>query len=129
MGRTSTARGTLALDVQDATGLGAGWNTSRTPTTSLAARHALSNAATPVLTTGCCLVTPRCTPAVTTVVYPYMPPAGAVAPTATRMFKAAAGSGGLAQTMSFTVTVPVSAATLARAYAATWTITLGSGPS
>jgi hypothetical protein len=69
-----------------------------------------------------------CTAATNGVSYPYTLPAGATAPTATKIFSAAAntGLGNQTATLVFQLAIPANA--FAGNYSSTWTYTLGSGP-
>jgi WxL domain surface cell wall-binding len=124
---------TQALDVGDATGSGTGWNitaTSTTFTTGGGTPHLLSTSATSLTgaPTDVCDASATCTLATNSVTYPYTLPAAATAPTATKMFNAAANTGLGNQTVTPTWRLSVPANTLAGTYTSTWTISLVSGP-
>jgi hypothetical protein len=132
-GLDQTVNATQALDVGDATGSGTGWNltaTSTTFTTGGGTPHLLSTSATTVTgaPTDVCDASATCTLATNSVTYPYTLPAGASAPTATKMFNAAANTGLGNQTITPTWRLSVPANTFAGTYTSTWTISLVSGP-
>jgi hypothetical protein len=122
-----------ALDVGDATGSGAGWNitsTSTTFTTGGGSPKTLSTSATTVgaAPTDTCDSGVTCALATNSVTFPYTLPAASTAPTATKLFNAAANSGMGNQTVTPTWKLAVPASTLAGTYTSTWTISLVSGP-
>ncbi len=119
-----------SLDVLDATGTGVGWNVTATSTTFTAGARTLSTSAVtePVAPTQSCDEATSCTPATNAVSYPYTLPAGTVAPTATKIMSAAAGTGLGAQTSVHTMRLAVPANTFAGSYASTWTYSLVSAP-
>ena len=124
---------TQALDVGDATGSGSGWNitaTSTTFTTGGGSPHLLSTSATSLTgaPTDACDASATCTLATNSVTYPYTLPAAATAPTATKMFNAAANTGLGNQTVTPTWRLSVPASTFAGTYTSTWTLSLVSGP-
>jgi len=124
---------TQALDVGDATGSGTGWNitaTSTTFTTGGGTPHLLSTSATSLTgaPTDVCDASATCTLSTNGVTYPYTLPAAGTAPTATKMYNAAANTGLGNQTVTPTWHLSVPANTLAGTYTSTWTISLVSGP-
>jgi hypothetical protein len=132
-GLDQTVNATQALDVGDATGSGTGWNltaTSTTFTTGGGTPHLLSTSATTLTgaPTDVCDASATCTLATNSVTYPYTLPAGATAPTATKMFNSAANTGLGNQTITPTWRLSVPANTFAGTYTSTWTISLVSGP-
>jgi hypothetical protein len=132
-GLDQTVSTTQALDVGDATGSGTGWNitaTSTTFTTGGGTPHLLSTTATSLTgaPTDVCDAGATCTLATNSVTYPYVLPAGATAPTATKMYNAAANTGLGNQTVTPTWRLSVPASTFAGTYTSTWTISLVSGP-
>ena len=60
--------------------------------------------------------------------YPYTLPAGATAPTATKIFSSAANTGLGNQTVTVVFQLATPASTFAGSYGSTWTYTLVSGP-
>jgi WxL domain surface cell wall-binding len=132
-GADQTVTTTQALDVADATGSGAGWNltaTSTTFTTGGGSPHLLATSATTIAAAPAvaCDTGSTCTAATNSVTFPYTLPAGATAPTATKLFNAAANSGMGNQTVTPTWRLSVPASTFAGTYTSTWTISLVSGP-
>ena len=69
-----------------------------------------------------------CAAATNTVSYPYTLPAGAAAPTATKLYNAAINTGMAGQTVDATFQLAIPASTLAGSYSSTWTYSLVSGP-
>jgi hypothetical protein len=129
--RTLTA--SLAFDVSDATGSGAGWNVTATSTQFSSGTHTLPASATTIQSAPnlvCDLLPIFCTLASTIVAYPYTLPAAAVAPAPTPIFDALASSGLGAQTFTttWTLVIPADAVASATPYSSTWTFSLGSGP-
>ncbi len=133
-GTNQTATQTQAFDVSDATGTNSGWNITATSTTFTASGHTLPDDATTIQAapTLACDASSSCTLATNAVSYPYALPAAAVAPTATKMFTAAANTGMGNQTLTPTWTLSVPADAWAGGagtpYQSTWTFTLVSGP-
>jgi WxL domain surface cell wall-binding len=132
-GLDQTVNATQALDVGDATGSGTGWNitaTSTTFTTGGGSPHLLSTSATTVTSApaDACDASATCTLATNSVTYPYTLPAAAVAPTATKLYNAAANTGMGNQTVTPTWKLAVPASTFAGTYTSTWTLSLVSGP-
>jgi DNA-binding beta-propeller fold protein YncE len=131
-GTDQSTSASLPLDIGDNTGTGAGWNVTITSTQFSDGSATLPSSATSVDTapSASCDVGASCTPATLSanVTYPLTIPAGSTAPTATRLYSAAAGSGMGDQTIApdFTLAVPADAA--AGAYASDWTLSLVSGP-
>ena len=120
----------LAVDVQDATGSGAGWNISTTSTQFISGSNSL---ATNSVTVGgapsdTCDSGATCTLATNSVAYPYALPAGSGPPTATKIFNAAASTGLADQTVTPTFTLAVPANVVPAVYTSTWTLSVVSGP-
>jgi hypothetical protein len=132
-GLDQTVTSTQALDVSDATGSGTGWNltaTSTTFSTGGGTPKLLSTTATSLTgaPTDTCDASSTCTLGTNSVTYPYVLPAGATAPTATKLFNAAANTGLGNQTVTPSWKLAVPASTFAGTYTSTWTISLVSGP-
>ena len=121
-----------ALDIADATGSGAGWNISASSTLFKSGSYTLPAGATTVSSapaTPTCDTNVTCTVAgSTTVSYPYSLPAGATAPTATKLFNAPAGTGMGDQTLTPIWTLAIPANAYAGNYTSTWILSLVSGP-
>jgi hypothetical protein len=119
------------FDIGDATGSGTGWSISATSTTFInGAEDTISDSATTVQTapTVGCDSGSSCTTATNSIAYPYTLPAGATAPTATKLFDAAENTGMGDQTVTATLSLAIVADTYVGTYTSTWTISLASGP-
>jgi hypothetical protein len=123
------------FDVSDATGSNSGWAITATSTTFTAGgTHTLSNTATTIQSapTDACDASSSCTLATNAISTPYVLPAAATAPTATKMFNAATNTGMGDQTITPTWSLAVPSTTWAGGsgspYTSTWTFTLVSGP-
>jgi hypothetical protein len=132
-GVDQTLSSNQALDVGDATGSGTGWNitaTSTTFTTGGGTPHLLSTSATSITSapSDTCDASATCTTGTNAITYPYVLPAASVAPTATKVFNAAANTGMGNQTVTAAWKLAVLASTYAGTYTSTWTISLVSGP-
>jgi WxL domain surface cell wall-binding len=131
-GSNKTPTATQALDIGDATGSGAGWDITATSTTfsCCAGGHTLSTSATTIQSAPslACDASTTCTTASNSITYPYTLPAGASAPTATKIYNAATNSGMGDQTVTPTWQLSVPASTFAGTYTSTWTLSLVSGP-
>jgi hypothetical protein len=129
-GKDQTPTTTQALDIGDATGSGAGWDITVTSTTFTTGAVNLSTSATTVQSAPgvACDVGATCITATNSIAYPYTLPAAGAAPTATKVFNAAANTGMGNQTVTLTWQVAVPASTKVGTYTSTWTITLVSGP-
>lgn len=121
---------TQLLDISDARGTGVGWNVTATSTAFNNGTVSLPNTATQITTAPAvaCDVSVSCVTPTNSVPYPYTLPAAAVAPTATKMYNAAAatGTGALTVTPTWRLNVPATAAV--GTYNSTWTLSLVSGP-
>lgn len=131
-GQNKTINATQPVDIADATGSGAGWNVTATSTLFTSGSYTLPAGATVV---GSAPATPTCDTNVTctaagtpTVTYPYSLPAGATAPTATKLFNAPVGTGMGDQTVTPTWTLGIPGNAYAGNYTSTWTLSLVSGP-
>jgi hypothetical protein len=132
-GADQTVSNAQAIDVGDATGSGTGWNitaTSTTFSTGGGAPKLLSTTATTVgvAPTVACDASVTCTLATNAITYPYALPAAGTAPTATKVYNAAANTGMGNQTVTPTWKVALPANTFAGTYTSTWTISLVSAP-
>jgi hypothetical protein len=127
----STPTYTLPLTAVDTTGSGAGWNltiTSTQFTTGGGTPHTLAtNASTITGVTSAC-ASGTCTNPTNAVTYPVSVPAGATAPTAVKLFNAAASTGLGSFTVTPTVGVFVPATSFAGSYSSTLTVAIVSGP-
>jgi hypothetical protein len=129
-GANQTVTATQALDVSDATGSGAGWNITATSTTFTTGSVNLATNSTTIQSapTTACDGGSSCTLATNSISYPYSLPAGASAPTATKIFNAAATTGQGNQTVTVTWSLAVPATASPGTYTSTWTLSLTSGP-
>jgi len=132
-GVDQTPTATQAIDVGDATGSGTGWNltaTSTTFSTGGLAPKTLSTTATTigVAPTVACDTGATCTLTTNAITYPYTLPAATTAPTATKVYNAAANTGMGNQTVTPTWKLALPANTFAGTYTSTWTISLVSAP-
>ena len=129
-GIDQTATSNTVLDVGDATGSGAGWNIQGTSTTFTTGTHSLSNAATTIggAPTDVCDTGATCTTGTNGTTYPYTLPAGATAPTATKLFTATANTGMGNQKVTPTWSLAIPGNAYSGAYSSTWTLSLVSGP-
>ncbi len=130
-GTNKTTSQTQGFTVNDARGTGVGWNVTATSTTFTSGANALPATATTIGSSpsATCSGGATCTTATPTgITYPYTLPAAAVAPLATKMFNASAGTGLGSQTFTPTWTLNVPASSLAGTYTSTWTFSITSGP-
>ncbi len=133
-GTDQTQTQTQAFDVSDATGTNAGWNIQATSTTFTAGAHTLPTTATTIASAPAdsCDASSSCTLATNGISYAYTLPAATSAPTATKLFNAAANTGMGNQTITPTWTLAIPANAWAGGagtpYTSTWTLTLVSGP-
>jgi hypothetical protein len=129
-GRDVVATATQTFDVSDATGSGSGWNITATSTTFTAGSKSLSPTSVTVqaVPTVGCDSGASCTTATNGANYPYTLPAGTTAPTATKIFSAAANTGLGNQTVTLVFQLAIPANAFAGSYSSTWTHSLVSGP-
>ncbi|MGH9009592.1 MAG: hypothetical protein ACRDYF_07045, partial [Acidimicrobiia bacterium] len=128
-GTNRTATASAALTPSDMSGSAGGWNVQATSTTfTNAAGKALPTTATRVTGASATAASGNCDLPTNAISYPLRLPAGATAPTAVKVYNAAANTGGgpLTVTLSFQVSIPASA--YSGNYASTWTFTIASGP-
>ncbi|MDQ1521007.1 MAG: hypothetical protein QOI55_2080, partial [Actinomycetota bacterium] len=105
-----------------------GWNVSATSTQFTTGFRTLGTDAISVPSAPTIICETTCTHATNQVSYPYNLPAGSTAPTATKIFDAAAATGIGNQTVTPTFRLAIPANTYAGVYTSTWTFTLSSGP-
>lgn len=130
-GTNQTSTGTLPIDVGDNTGSGTGWNITATSLVFTSSTHTLSTTATNVPSgpADACDASVTCTLATNAISYPYsLPAAATLAPTATKLYNAAANTGMANQTVTPSFSVAVPANTFAGSYTSTWTFSLVSAP-
>jgi WxL domain surface cell wall-binding len=122
---------TLPMTVADNTGSGTGWNVTITSTqfATTAPVHTLSTSASSVTgTTSTCASGTTCTDPTNAISYPLAVPAGPTAPTAVKLFNAAANTGMGSFTITPTVQVAIPANAFAGTYTSTVTVAVVSGP-
>lgn len=133
-GTDKNVNASQALDISDGTGSGAGWNvtaTSTTFSTGGGTPKLLPTTATTVQSAPsvACDSGVTCTTATLSgLTYPYTLPAAGTAPTATKLFNAAANSGMGNQTVTPTWRLTVPGNATAGTYTSTWTLSLVSAP-
>jgi uncharacterized protein YhdP len=129
-GVNQTVNSNQSFDVTDATGSGTGWNITATSTAFTTGSRALPTTAVTVQAapTQSCDASATCTLATTNVNFPYTLPAGATAPTATKIYNSTADSGMGAQTSVAVMRLALAANTYAGIYTSTWTYSLVSAP-
>lgn len=129
-GSNQTTTKTQAMDISDARGTGVGWNVTATSTYFTSGGNTLPAGSVTIASspTVACDASVTCTTATNGIGYPYTMPDGATAPTATKMYNAAANSGLGAQTVTPTWALAVPASAKAGSYTSTWTFSLVSGP-
>ncbi|HEX3455133.1 MAG TPA: WxL domain-containing protein [Gaiellaceae bacterium] len=119
------------MTVLDATGSGSGWNvtvTSTTFTTGGGSPHLLSTTASNATGVSSSCATGTCTNPTNSITYPLGVPAGSSAPTAVKLFNAAANTGMGNFTITPTISVSIPANTYAGTYTSTVTVAVVSGP-
>lgn len=138
--RTSSSRGDgrrltaqLVVDIGDSTGDADGWFLTATSTSFASAALSLPITATTIQSaprSSCDSHAGGCSPARTSVTYPYSLPASRKAPNATQLFNADPGTGMGDQTFTarWSLAVAASVLTRERRYDSTWTFSLVSGP-
>jgi hypothetical protein len=130
-GTDQTPTYTLPMTINDATGSGAGWNvtiTSTTFTTGGGTPHLLSTSASTATAVSSACASGTCTNPTNAIGYPLGVPAAATAPTAVKLFNAAANTGMGKFTITPTVGVSIPANTYAGTYTSTVTVAVVSGP-
>jgi hypothetical protein len=120
---------TMPMTANDATGSGAGWNVTITSTAFTTGTHSLSNSASTVTgVTSACAGGTTCTNPTNGITYNLGVPAAGTAPTAVKLFNAAANTGMGSFTLTPSVQVAIPANTYAGAYSSTVTLAVVSGP-
>ena len=120
---------TMPMTANDATGSGAGWNVTITSTAFTTGAKSLSNSASTVTgVTSSCAGGTTCTNPTNGITYNLGVPAAASAPTAVKLFNAAANTGMGSFTVTPTVQVAIPANTYAGTYTSTVTLAVVSGP-
>jgi hypothetical protein len=128
-GSDQTVNYTLPLTMNDLRGSGAGWNLTMTSTTFNDGTHTLATGASSLASaTSSCTAGGTCTNPTNSVSYPLTVPAGATAPTAVKVFNAAANTGMGRFTVTPSINVSIPGNSFAGSYASTLTIAAVSGP-
>jgi WxL domain surface cell wall-binding len=119
----------LPLAMTDARGTGTGWNLTITSTTFTTGTHSLAAGASSIgSVASACVAGGTCTNPTSSISYPLTVPAAATAPTAVKVFNAAAGTGLGRFTITPSVNVTIPGNSYAGSYASTLTIAAISGP-
>jgi hypothetical protein len=128
-GLDQTATASTVLSPSDMSGTAAGWNVAATSTTfTNGAGKTLPTTATTV-TGGTATYAPgNCDPPTNSIAYPVTLPAAATAPTAVKVYNAAAATGGGPQTLTLSFQLAVPASAYIGTYSSTWTFSISSGP-
>ena len=127
-GASQTVSDTFDIDVNDATGSGAGWSLSITSTTLSTGSQELSTSAASLSGVSVVCDTGACTDPTNSNAYPLTVPADATAPAAVEFFDADVntGLGDFTVTPTYEVSLPADA--YAGTYNSTITITIATGP-
>lgn len=129
-GTNQTINRTLAIDLNDSSGNGAGWNVQATSTAFQAGTKYLPNTATTLAAPSwACTGGSTCTLPTNSLSYPItLPAAQGAAPAAIKVASANANTGMGDQNSNFPFTLTVPGNALAGSYSSTWTITAFTGP-
>ncbi len=121
---------TIPLSITDVRGNGAGWNATITSTSfSDGSGHSLATSASSVSAVAvACVAGGSCTNPTSAVAYALAVPAGATAPTAVKLFDAAANTGMGRFTVTPTINVGIPGNVYAGTYNSTVTVAVVSGP-
>jgi hypothetical protein len=121
---------TILIDTNDPTGTGNGWNLTITSTTftTTSPVHTLSTGASSVTGVVSACKQGTCTDPTNAISYPFTVPAAGTAPTAVKLFSAAANTGMGEFNITPTVNVTIPANTYAGTYTSTVTLAIVSGP-
>jgi photosystem II stability/assembly factor-like uncharacterized protein len=127
-GRDRSITTPLALSPNDQTGSGAGWNVTATSTTFTSGGRTLPTTAAQITAASVSSATGTCSLPVNQINYPVTVPASASAPSAVKVFDAAAGTGAGPVNVALTANLNVPGNARVGTYTSTWTLTLASGP-
>jgi hypothetical protein len=120
---------TLPLTMNDLRGSGAGWNLTMTSTTFTNGTQTLATTASSIASTAtACTTGGTCTNPTNSISYPLTIPAGTTAPTAVKVFNAAANTGMGRFTITPSINVAIPGNSYAGSYTSTLTIAAVSGP-
>jgi hypothetical protein len=118
----------FALSPTDGSGASSGWNLTGTSTTFTAGSHKLSTTATTVTAGSAAATSATCRLPTNAITYPVTLPAGTTAPTAVKIYDAAANTGLGPSTVTLTFKLSLLPNVFSGAYSSTWTFSLVSGP-
>ena len=129
-GSDQTVNYTLPLTMNDLRGSGAGWNLTMTSTTfNDGSGHTLATTASSIASAAiACTVGGTCTNPTNSIGYPLTVPAAATAPTAVKVFNAAANTGMGRFTVTPSINVSIPGNSYAGSYSSTLTIAAVTGP-
>jgi hypothetical protein len=128
-GTDQTVNYTLPLSMTDARGTGTGWNLTVTSTTFNTGTHTLATGASSIASVAsACVAGGTCSNPTNAIAYPLTIPVGATAPTAVKLFNAAATTGLGRFTITPSINVSIPGNSFAGSYASTLTIAAVSGP-
>jgi len=118
----------MTLTAKDRRGSGLGWNVTITSTTFTAGSDTLATTATSITGVTSACVAGTCTNPTNAIGYPLTVPAGSTAPTAVKLFNAAAATGLGDFTLTPTFSLAIPANTYAGSYSSTMTFSIVSAP-
>jgi hypothetical protein len=118
----------FAFTPTDSTASASGWNLTGTSTTFTTGTRTLPTTATTITAGSVAGTAATCRLPTNSVTYPATLPAAATAPTAVKLYNAAAGTGLGASTVTLTFKVSVPPNTYSGAFSSTWTFSIVSGP-
>jgi hypothetical protein len=128
-GTDQTAAASLIVTTDDETSTHTGWDVTGTSTTfTNGGSKTLPTTATTLATASSASATGNCSLPTNAITYPLTLPAGATAPTAVKLFNAAANTGRGPSTVTFGFQIAALANIYTGTYTSTWTISMVSGP-
>ena len=127
-GTNQSVTANLAFTPSDLTASATGWNMTGTSTTFTAGTHTLPTTATTVTAASAAAVAGTCRLPTNSIGYPVTLPAAATAPTAVKVYNAAANTGLGTSTVTLTFKVAVLPNVFSGAFSSTWTFSIVSGP-
>ena len=127
-GKDQSVTTTGAFTPNDQTNTNSGWNVSGTSTTFTTGTRTLPTTATQVTAASASTATQNCSLPTNSIAYPLTLPAGATAPTAIKLYNAAANSGAGPSNVTLTFKLTSLASAFRGTYTSTWTFTISSGP-
>ncbi len=128
-GKDKIATATGVLTPNDQTNSGSGWNIAGTSTTfTNASNQTLPTTATQVTAGSKAAATQNCSLPTNSIAYPVTLPAAATAPTAVKLYDAAAATGAGPTNITLTFKTTIQANAFKGSYTSTWTFSINSGP-